>query len=236
MTPIYRRILLKLSGEALAGGNEQGLDPAVLRRVASEISTLVAHQVEVGVVVGGGNLFRGATLVQAGLNRITGDTLGMLATVMNALALQEFCEQHGCPARVLSALALPDVCETFTARTAREHLAAGRVVICAAGTGNPLFTTDSAAALRAIEIGAEVLFKATKVDGVYDRDPARYPDAVRFSHLTYDEAITRRLGVMDLTALVLCQEHRLAIRVFNLQHPGALYQAVTDPQHGTLIN
>lgn len=235
MTLLYRRILLKLSGEALAGATERGLDPAVLERIASEIRELVRQGVQVGVVIGGGNIFRGAALVAAGLNRTTGDTLGMLATVMNALALQEFFLHAGCPTQVLSALALPGICAPFNARVAKEYLTAGQVVICAGGTGNPLFTTDSAAALRALEIGAEVLLKATQVDGVYDRDPRSDPAAVRFSHLTYDEALTRRLRVMDLTALILCQEHRLPVRVFNLHQPGALIQAVTDPDAGTLI-
>jgi uridylate kinase len=235
-SPLYRRILLKLSGEALAGGGgEQGLSPEVLARVASEVKELVAHQIQVGIVVGGGNLFRGAALVGAGLSRVTGDTLGMLATVMNALALQDVLERHALATRVMSALPLPTVCEPFNAREARAYLEMGRVVVFAAGTGNPFFTTDSAAALRAIEINAEVMLKATKVDGVYDSDPARNSAAVRFSRLSYDEVLERRLGVMDLTAIVLCRDHGLPVRVFNMNQPGALYRAVTDPEEGTLI-
>ncbi|CAK0767155.1 UMP kinase [Gammaproteobacteria bacterium] len=237
MKPLYRRILLKLSGEALAGegGGQQGLAPEVLARMAVEIREVVERGVQVGIVVGGGNLFRGAALVGAGLSRVTGDTLGMLATVMNALALQDVLERHALSTQVMSALPLPTVCESFNARAARAHLEAGRVVICAAGTGNPFFTTDSAAALRAIEIGAEVMLKATKVDGVYDRDPVRDPAAVRFSRLSYDEVLARRLGVMDLTAIVLCRDHGLPVRVFNMNQPGALYRAVTDPEEGTLV-
>ncbi|CAK0755872.1 UMP kinase [Gammaproteobacteria bacterium] len=236
MAPLYRRILLKLSGEALAGdGGEQGLAPEVLTRMATEIREVVECGVQVGVVVGGGNLFRGAALVKSGLSRVAGDTLGMLATMMNALALQDVLERHALPARVMSALPIPTVCESFNAREARAHLEAGRVVICAAGTGNPFFTTDSAAALRAIEIGAEVMLKATKVDGIYDRDPVRDPAAQRFSHLSYDEVLARRLGVMDLTAILLCQDHGMPVRVFNMNRPGALHRAVTDPEEGTLV-
>ncbi len=236
MTPNYRRILLKLSGEALGGeGGGQGFAPAVLVRMAQEIHEIVAAGVQVGVVVGGGNLFRGAALVDVGLARTTGDTLGMLATVMNALALQDVFERHGLSVRVMSSFLLPSLCEPFNAREARAHLDVGRVVICAGGTGNPFFTTDSAAALRAIEIGAEVMLKATKVDGIYDRDPLRDRAAVRYTRLSYDEVLAQRLGVMDLTAIVLCQEHKLPVRVFNMGKPGALYRAVTDPEEGTLV-
>lgn len=234
--PLYHIILLKLSGEALAGDmGEQGLAPEVLQRMASEIHTLVELGIRVGIVVGGGNLFRGTTLVESGLSRVTGDTLGMLATVMNALALQDVLERRGLTTRVMSGFPLPTVCESFNARQARAYLASGQVVICAAGTGNPFFTTDSAAALRAIEIGAEVMLKATKVDGVYDRDPQRDPAALRFSRLSYDEVLARRLAVMDLTAILLCRDHGLPVRVFNMNHPGALYRVVTDPEEGTLI-
>ncbi|CAK0766048.1 UMP kinase [Gammaproteobacteria bacterium] len=235
-SPLYRVVLLKLSGEALAGEEkESGLNPDVLDRMAIEIQQLVQHGIQVGIVVGGGNLFRGAALVKSGFSRVTGDSLGMLATIMNALALQDVFERHGLPARVLSALPLPTVCESFNARLARGYLAAGQVVVCAAGTGNPFFTTDSAAALRAIEIGAEVMLKATKVDGVYDRDPLHDLSAVRFSRLSYDEVLARRLGVMDLTAIVLCRDHGLPVRVFNMNKPGALYRAVTNPEEGTMI-
>jgi len=173
--------------------------------------------------------------VDAGFSRVAGDTLGMLATVMNALALQDVFERHALPTRVMSAFPIPTVCEPFNAREARAHLEAGRVVVCAGGTGNPFFTTDSAAALRAIEIGAEVMLKATKVDGIYDRDPVRDPTATRFSRLSYSEVLKRRLGVMDLTAILLCQDHNLPVRVFNMNRPGALYRAITDPEEGTLV-
>jgi len=232
--PLYRRILLKLSGEALAGDGKAPLDPDVLDRVATEIKEVLDLGVQVAVVVGGGNFLRGATL--AGISRVTGDSLGMLATVMNALALQDVLERDGVAARVLSAIPMPNVCEPFNARQARGHLDAGRVVLCAAGTGNPFFTTDSAAALRAIEVGAEVLFKATKVDGVYDQDPVDNPNAIRFSHLTYAEALSRKLGVMDLTAIVLCQEHNLPVRVFQMSASGSLYRAVTSLNEGTLMD
>ena len=236
MKPIYRRILLKLSGEALAGdGGGQGFAPAVLARMAVEVRRIVEGGVQVGIVVGGGNLFRGAALTDVGLARTTGDSLGMLATVMNALALQDVFERHALSVRVLSAFPLPTLCEPFNAREARAHLDAGRVILCAGGTGNPFFTTDSAAALRAIEIGADVMLKATKVDGIYDRDPARDPTAVRFSRLRYHEVLERRLGVMDLTAILLCQDHGLPVRVFNMHTPDALYRAVTDPEEGTLV-
>ncbi|CAK0755762.1 UMP kinase [Gammaproteobacteria bacterium] len=232
--PLYRRILLKLSGEALAGDGRTPLDPVVLDRMATEIKEVLNLGVQVAVVVGGGNFLRGATL--SGISRVTGDSLGMLATVMNALALQDVLERHGVAAQVLSAIPMPNVCEPFNARQAREHLEAGRVVLCAAGTGNPFFTTDSAAALRAIEVGAEVLFKATKVDGVYDQDPVGNPNAIRFSHLTYGEALSRKLGVMDLTAIVLCQEHNLPVRVFQMSMPGSLHRAVTSSNEGTQMD
>ena len=233
--PLYHRILLKLSGEALAGDGEEIFSPAVLTRVAIEIRALVEDGIQVGIVVGGGNIVRGSALLRVGLSRTSGDSLGMLATVMNALALQDVLEQHGLHTCVLSALPLPTLCEPFSARAARAHLEAGRIVLCAAGTGNPFFTTDSAAALRAIEMGAEVLLKATKVDGIYDCDPVHNPGAIRFTRISYEEALTRQLGVMDMTALVLCQEHNLPVRVFNMNKPGALCRVVTDPEEGTLV-
>jgi len=232
----YRIILVKLSGEALAGNDKEfGFDPEVLTRITSEIQTLIANDIQVGIVVGGGNLFRGAALTKIGLSRINGDTIGMLATIMNALALQDIFNHHGLSTCVMSAVPIPTVCESFNARNARVQLATGKVIICAAGTGNPLFTTDSAAALRAIEIGAEIMLKATKVDGVYDCDPVRYPNAIRFEHLSYDEVLNRKLEVMDLTAIVLCRDHKLPIKVFNLNQSGALFRAVTTATEGTLI-
>jgi len=236
MTDRYRRILLKLSGEALAGGGGNGgIDPAVLGRIASEVAELARDGVEVGLVVGGGNIFRGAELVAAGLDRVTGDQMGMLATVLNALALQAALEAAGCAARVLSAFPVGTLTEPFDHRGALAHLAAGRVVIFAAGTGNPFFTTDSAASLRAIEIGADVLIKATKVDGVYSADPVTHPDAEHYPELTYDDVITRRLAVMDTTAVVLCRDHRLPLRVMNINRPGALRAAVHGDAVGTLV-
>lgn len=235
MTDRYRRILLKLSGEALAGGGNGGIDPAVLGRIAGEVAELARDGIEVGLVVGGGNIFRGAELVAAGLDRVTGDQMGMLATVLNALALQAALESAGCAARVLSAFPVGTLTEPFDHRSALAHLAAGRVVIFAAGTGNPFFTTDSAASLRAIEIGADVLIKATKVDGVYSADPVTHPDAEHYPELTYDDVITRRLAVMDTTAVVLCRDHRLPLRVMNINRPGALRAAVRGDAAGTLV-
>jgi len=230
----YRRILLKLSGEALAGG-DGGIDPAILERVAAEISELDRSGVEIGLVVGGGNIFRGSELVATGLDRVTGDQMGMLATVINALALQAALQRAGSAARVMSAFTVGTMAEPFDRRRAIEHLVAGRVVIFAAGTGNPFFTTDTAASLRAIEIGAEVLIKATKVDGVYSADPVHDPQAVRYTQLTYDEVIERRLAVMDTTAVVLCRDHRMPLRVMNINSAGALREVVAGGDVGTLV-
>ena len=235
MTHRYRRILLKLSGEALAGGGDGGIDPITLERVAGEVAELVRDGVEIGLVIGGGNIFRGAELVASGLDRVTGDQMGMLATVINALALQSALDRAGCVARVLSAFPVGTLTEPFDHRSAKAHLAAGRVAIFAAGTGNPLFTTDSAASLRAIEIGADVLIKATKVDGVFSADPVEQPDAEHYPELTYDEVITRRLAVMDTTAVVLCRDHHLPLRVMNINQPGALHAAVRGDNIGTLV-
>jgi uridylate kinase len=236
MTDRYRRILLKLSGEALAGGGGNGgIDPAVLGRIAGEVAELARDGVEVGLVVGGGNIFRGAELVAAGLDRVTGDQMGMLATVLNALALQAALEAAGCAARVLSAFPVGTLTEPFDHRGALAHLAAGRVVIFAAGTGNPFFTTDSAASLRAIEIGADVLIKATKVDGVYSADPKTEPRALRYRELTYIDVLNRGLKVMDSTAISLCMDNELPIIVFNLLTPGNIRKAVAGEAIGTLV-
>jgi uridylate kinase len=235
MTHRYRRILLKLSGEALAGGGDGGIDSKTLERVASEVAELVRDGVEIGLVIGGGNIFRGSELVASGLDRVTGDQMGMLATVINALALQSALDRAGCVARVLSAFQIGTVTEPFDHRSAKAHLAAGRVAIFAAGTGNPFFTTDSAASLRAIEIDADVLIKATKVDGVFAADPVEQPDAEHYPELTYDEVITRRLAVMDTTAVVLCRDHNLPLRVMNINRPGALHAAVRGDAIGTLV-
>ena len=203
----YRRVLLKLSGEALMGDLDYGIEPKVIQRLAKEIAVAQETGVEIAIVIGGGNIFRGAGLARSGMDRVTGDYMGMLATVMNALAIQDALETLDVFARVMSALQIHDVCEDYIRRRAVRHLEKGRVVILAAGTGNPFFTTDTAASLRAIEIGADVLLKATKVDGVYDRDPVGNPDAVRFDTVTYDQVISDKLAVMDATAVVMCRDN-----------------------------
>jgi uridylate kinase len=231
----YRRILLKLSGEALMGDRDYGIDPATIKRIAEEVHQLSESGVEVGLVIGGGNIFRGAGLAQGGMDRVTGDQMGMLATVINSLAMQDALEKLGSRCRVMSALKINQVCEDYIRRRAIRHLEKGRVVIFAAGTGNPFFTTDSAASLRAIEIGAEIMLKATKVDGVYDADPVHHPDAVRYEKLSYDEAIARKLGVMDATALVLCRDQGMPMRVFDLLTPGNLQRIISGGDVGTLV-
>jgi uridylate kinase len=233
--PGLQRILLKLSGEALLGSLDYGIDPEVINRIASELRDVRELGVEVGVVIGGGNIFRGAGLARAGMDRVTGDHMGMLATVMNALALQDALERIGVYARVMSALQIHEVCEDYIRRRAIRHLEKGRVVIFAAGTGNPFFTTDSAASLRAIEIDADIVLKATKVDGVYSDDPVSNPAAERYSRLTYDDVLARRLNVMDATAIVLCRDHNLPLRVFNINKPGALMRVVQGEDEGTLV-
>ena len=231
----YRRVLLKLSGEALMGDLDYGIEPKVIQRLAEEISTAKETGVEIAIVIGGGNIFRGAGLARAGMDRVTGDYMGMLATVMNALAIQDALESMDVYARVMSALQIHDVCEDYIRRRAVRHLEKGRVVILAAGTGNPFFTTDTAASLRAIEIGADVLLKATKVDGVYDRDPVGNPDAVRFETVSYDQVIADKLGVMDATAIVMCRDNDLPLRIFNLTRPNALVQAMSGEAIGSLV-
>ena len=230
-----KRILLKLSGEALLGDVDYGIDPAVIKRIAGEIRDVQAEDVEVGVVIGGGNIFRGAGLARAGMDRVTGDHMGMLATVMNALALQDALESLGIYARVMSALKIHEVCEDYIRRRAIRHLEKGRVVILAAGTGNPFFTTDTAASLRAIEIGADLLLKATKVDGVYDADPKTHPEATRYSSLSFDQVLTDKLKVMDATAIVMCRDNSLPLRVFNMNSPGDLARIVRGEDVGTLV-
>jgi len=233
--PVYKRILLKLSGEALMGNAEFGIDPEVISRFASEIAELSAQGVELGIVIGGGNIFRGAGLAESGMERVSGDHMGMLATVMNALALQDALEHKGTFCRVMSAIKINQVCEDYLRRRAIRHLEKGRVVIFAAGTGNPFFTTDSAASLRAVEINADLLLKATQVDGVYDSDPKKNPDAVRYTELSYNEAIDKRLGVMDTTALVMCQEQSMPLRVFDVHSEGNLTKIVYGEDIGTLV-
>ncbi len=232
----YRRVLLKLSGEALMGELDYGIEPQVIQRIAAEIATARSAGVEIAIVVGGGNIFRGAGLARAGMDRVTGDHMGMLATVMNALAIQDALESLDVHARVMSALEINAVCEDYIRRRAIRHLEKGRVVIMAAGTGNPFFTTDTAASLRAIEIGADVLLKATKVDGVYDADPATDPDASRFESVSYDQVISDKLRVMDATAIVMCRDNHLPLRVFDLTRANALVQAITGDEIGTLVS
>jgi uridylate kinase len=231
----YTRILVKLSGEALLGGGDYGIDPAVLKRIAGEILEIAQMGVQVAVVIGGGNIFRGAGLARAGMDRVTADQMGMLATVMNALAMQDGLESLGLQSRVMSAIRINQVCEDYIRRRAIRHLEKGRVVIFAAGTGNPFFTTDTAAALRAIEITADVLLKATKVDGVYSDDPMRNPAAVRYARLTFDKVLTDKLNVMDATAVVMCRDNRLPLRVFNLNNSGALTRIVRGDDVGTIV-
>jgi uridylate kinase len=234
-TPRYKRILVKLSGEALMGVSDYGIDPAFLKRLAAEIGAVRESGVEVALVMGGGNLFRGAGLARTGMDRVTADQMGMLATVMNSLALQDALESIGLHVRVMSAIRINEVCEDYIRRRAVRHLEKGRVTIFAAGTGNPFFTTDTAASLRAIEIDAQLLLKATKVDGVYDADPTANPDARRYDRLRYDQVLDDRLNVMDATAIVLCRDHDLPMRVFNLNEANALVRAARGEDVGTLV-
>ncbi len=219
------------------GEADYGIDPAVINRLAEEVKEVVQSGVEVAIVVGGGNIFRGAGLAGAGMDRVTGDQMGMLATVMNGLAMQDALERIGIATRVMSALRINQVCEEYIRRRAERHLEKGRVVVCVAGTGNPFFTTDSAASLRAVEIGADLLLKATKVDGVYDADPMKDSAARKYERLSYQEVLDRRLGVMDATAIVLCRDNKLPLRVFNMNQAGALKQIVTGAEEvGTLVS
>src|SRR5208282_2475344 len=234
-TARYRRILVKLSGEALLGSEDYGIDPQILKRIAGEIRDLVQIGVQVAVVLGGGNIFRGAGLARAGMDRVTADHMGMLATVMNALALQDALEGLGIFARVMSAIRINEVCEDYIRRRAVRHLEKGRVVICAAGTGNPFFTTDTAAVLRAVEIDAQLLLKATKVDGIYSDDPVKNPAAVHYPRLTFDRVLAERLNVMDATAIVMCRDHRMPLRVFNLNRGGELLRILQGAELGTLV-
>ncbi|MEL6300192.1 MAG: UMP kinase [Pseudomonadota bacterium] len=234
-TPTARRILLKLSGEALMGELRYGIDPAVIGRIASEVAEIVNSGVEVAIVIGGGNIFRGAGLARAGMDRVTGDHMGMLATVMNALAIQDALERAEVYARVMSALSINDVCEDYIRRRAIRHLEKGRVVILAAGTGNPFFTTDTAASLRAIEIGADLMLKATKVNGVFDSDPMTNPDAEQLPEVSFDRVLAEKLNVMDATAIVMCRDNEVPLRVFDMTEPGALVRVVNGEALGTLV-
>lgn len=233
--PLYKRIVLKLSGEALQGKANFGIDPQVLDRLASEIREITTLNVQIGIVIGGGNLFRGASLSAAGIGRITGDQIGMLATIMNALAMRDALERIHVSARIMSAIPMSGIVDHYDRRKAIYHLERKRVVLFAGGTGNPLVTTDSAASLRAIEVGAEVLLKATNVDGIYTADPSKDKQATRYQVLTYQEALEKELGVMDLTAFCQCRDHNLALRVFNIHKPGSLLRVITGEDEGTLV-
>ena len=231
----YKRILLKCSGEALMGNLQFGIDPSVLDKIASDVSELIKMGVGVGLVLGGGNLFRGKALSEAGLGRVTGDHMGMLATVMNALAMRDALERVELPTRIMSAISMTGMVDSYDQRKAMTHLRCGHVVIFAAGTGNPFFTTDSAACLRAIEVDADIVLKATKVDGIYSADPVKNPDAVRYDFLTYHEVLTKGLQVMDATAICLCQDQNMPLQVFDMAAPNALKKIVMGEQVGTIV-
>ncbi len=231
----YKRLLVKLSGEALMGQYDFGIDPEVIKQLAIELDNLQQAGVEMGVVIGGGNIFRGAGLAKAGLDRVAGDHMGMLATVMNAIALKDGLQKQGLKVSVMSGLDLPQVCDNYTQREARERIGQGEIVIFAAGTGNPYFTTDTGASLRAIEIQADLMIKATNVDGIYDADPVKNPSAKKYDHITYDKAINQRLAVMDITAMVLCNENDLDMSVCNIGETGALLSLAQGENLGTRV-
>ena len=233
---VYRRVLLKLSGEALMGNEDYGIDPKILGRIATEVIEAREAGAEIALVIGGGNIFRGAGLAAAGMDRVTGDQMGMLATVINALAMQDALEKLGAKCRVMSAIKINDVCEDYIRRRAVRHLEKGRICIFAAGVGSPFFTTDSGAALRAIEIGADLLLKATKVDGIYDKDPNKHADAVRFEDLTYAEVLQRNLQVMDTAAFALARDSALPMRVFDMYQPGVIARILQGEPVGTLVH
>ncbi|MGB6168008.1 MAG: UMP kinase, partial [Geitlerinemataceae cyanobacterium] len=232
---VYQRILLKLSGEALMGNLGYGIDPAVVQEIAQEVAEVVAKGIQVAIVVGGGNIFRGVKASSAGMDRATADYIGMIATVMNAMTLQDALEQMGVPTRVQTAIAMQEVAEPYIRRRAIRHLEKKRVVVFGAGSGNPFFTTDTTAALRAAEIDAEVIFKATKVDGIYDSDPKLNPDARRYQSLTYGHVLTHDLRVMDSTAIALCKENNIPILVFDLSVRGNIHRAVNGEPIGTIV-
>ena len=231
----YKRVLLKLSGEALAGEKQIGIDPHTVSKICAEIADVVDMGLEVALVIGGGNIFRGLSASAEGMDRSSADYMGMLATVLNALAVQDALEKTGHPTRVLSAIAMQEVCEPYVRRRAMRHLEKGRVIICAAGTGNPYFTTDTAAALRGMELKCDAIIKATKVDGVYDKDPHKYADAVRYDTLTFTRVLDERLAVMDSTAATLCRDNGLPILVFDLGQPANIAKAVQGETVGTLV-
>ncbi len=232
---VYKRVLLKLSGEALMGEEDYGIDPNVINRISAEIAQVHNLGVEVGIVIGGGNIFRGAGLAKSGIDRVTGDHMGMLATVINSLALQNALEKQGIKVRVMSAIQIHEVCEDYIRRRAIRHLQKRNITVFAAGIGNPFFTTDSAACLRAIEVGANVVLKATKVDGIYSADPVKNPNATKYDHLTYDEVIEKKLEVMDTAAVVLCRDQKMPIRIFNMGQENALMEIVKGSNIGTIV-
>jgi uridylate kinase len=234
--PLYNRVLLKLSGEVLMGSSQFGINPKVLDRLATEIAECIRANVQVGIVIGGGNLFRGKSLSDAGIGRVTGDHMGMLATVMNGLALRDALERIDCPARILSAVSMVGMVDPYNRRKAITHLRSGFAVIFTAGTGNPFFTTDTAACLRAIEVDADIVLKATKVDGVYDDDPMLNTEAKRFDRLSFDEVLLRNLRVMDHTAICLCRDYNMPIKVFNINQPQALFSVITGQARATLVD
>ena len=234
--PKFRRVLIKLSGEGLMGSREYGLDATTVSRIAEEIRAVVEMGIEVCLVIGGGNIFRGLSGAAAGMERTSADYMGMLATVINSLAMQNALERIGLQTRVQSAIPMSTVCEPYIRRRASRHMEKGRIVIFAAGTGNPFFTTDTAAALRGAEMGAQIVLKATKVDGVYTADPKKVPDATRYTSITFDEAIGRNLQVMDATAFALCRDQNLPIKVFSIFKPGALKRVVQGEDEGTLVH
>ncbi len=235
MSTVFKRVLLKLSGEALEGNENFGIDPQVLNRMATEIKEICNMGVEVAIVLGGGNIFRGAKLAQAGMNRVVGDHMGMLATVMNGLAMRDALYRQGINTTLMSAITMQGICSPYSWTDAIHDLKTGRVVIMSAGTGNPFFTTDSAACLRGIEIDADVVIKGTKVDGVYSADPMKDPNAVLYKELSYQEVVEKELKVMDLSAFILARDHGLPIKVFNMNKPGALLRVISGEDEGTLI-
>ncbi|MDF1761574.1 MAG: UMP kinase [Coxiellaceae bacterium] len=234
--PIYKRVVLKMSGEALSGDGDYAIDIKVVDRLANDVRELMELGMQVAVVIGGGNFFRGAALSDAGITRMTGDHMGMLATLMNALSLRDAFDRAGMQVRILSAIPMSGIVDHFNRRKAIHHLESGRVVVFAAGTGNPLVTTDSAASLRAIEIDADVVLKATNVDGVYDSDPRKNPKAVKYQHLSYQKALEKELAVMDLAAFCQCRDHGMPLRVFNIEKPRALFDVVTGYNEGTVVD
>ena len=235
LDPVYRRVLLKLSGEALLGSREYGIDPEVVRYIAEQVAEARMGDVQISIVVGGGNIFRGLAAASGGMDRATADYMGMLATAMNGLALQDALEQAACPTRLMSAIAMNEICEPYIRRRAMRHLEKGRVVVLVAGTGNPYFTTDTAATLRAVELHAEVILKATRVDGVYDADPEKEPGATRYSRIGYTEFLAKRLEALDATAVSLAMDNEMPIVVFDMSRPGNIVRAVRGEPIGTLI-